>query len=170
MALNEKQRWALECFFPGLVAKLEALGPGEFEPMLPVFKPRGEGIGSADLRVTYFIEGADRMYVELHIQLKLDPDSAPFDPKDGVIDLSQWSRSYYALGYQKRQGSRVFAFDFNKVRHVHMQPDVKEHVPVDETDPDTCDMDPRTFVDMVAKYRGDGVYPVTRLLKKRKKL
>lgn len=174
MPLDPRQQWALECFFPGLIQKLEALGPGRFEPQKPTTRPRGSGFGQVDLRVRYFLE--DTMYLELHVHLKLGAGKTPLKP--GMVtsvELKDWSRLYYTLSYQKQrgvnqQGQRLFACDFNKDgRHVHMLPDISEHVHVDETDPDTSDIDPRLFVDLIARYRQDKIYPVQRVARKRNK-
>lgn len=109
------------------------------------------------------------MYVELFVTLKLDPNKAPMAFGAASADLNDWTRSYYSFAYQKRQGDRVFACDFTKDqgRHVHMLPRIKEHVSVDETDPSTFDIDPRLFVELIAKYRLDkNCYPVKRVARK----
>lgn len=170
MGLEQRQKWALECFFPGLIEKLQALGAGEFERQPPAFRPRGEGIGFADLRVRYYLEGKPAMYVELFVQLKLKADRTPLCPSTPKVDLGDWDRKYYALSYKQKLGDRVFAFDYSsRGRHVHMRPDVTEHIPVDEVDPDSTDFDPRDFVDLVARFRNESIYPLKRGKKKRNK-
>jgi hypothetical protein len=166
MGLEQRQRWALECFFPGLIEKLEALGAGLFEAQPPTFRPLGNGIGFADLRVRYYLDGAPAMYVELYVQLKLKAGRSPLDPRIPKVELGDWDRTYYALSYKRKLGDRVFAFDFgSRGRHVHMRPDIAKHIPVDEVDPDSTDFDPRAFVDLLSKFRNDSLYP----LKRRKK-
>lgn len=174
MPLDPTQRAAFDCFYPGLIAKLEALdkGAGKFDARPPAFRPRlhngVDGIGYADLRTNYFIANSE-MFVEIVVQLRLNDGEVPLT-KGGLVDLPKWKPTYYSLGYQKKLGDRVFAFELDSHGpHVHMKPNIKEHVPVDETAPNTFGMDPRDFVDLVAKYRNDKIYPVKRLTTKRKK-
>jgi hypothetical protein len=161
VALDGRQRLALQRFLPGLIEKVEGLGTGSFDSQPPNFHPRGTGIGFAELRVRYTL--TDGMRVDINVQFKLKLTEPAHDPAASHVDLSRWTTCHYSLGYGPKQQESLFRFDLDKYGpHVHMEPRIKEHVPVADVTPNTNCLDPRVFVDMVAKYRLDGTYPVKR--------
>ncbi|MEO7038015.1 MAG: hypothetical protein ABI548_28870 [Polyangiaceae bacterium] len=169
MPLDPKQRWALDCFYPGLVVSTEQLGVESFEAKTLVIHPRGEGIGLIQMELKCALK--DKMQLAVVMQLKRKPGLPGFDPQLTSTDLTEWLYPYYSLDYSRRLSDATFRFDLdrNGPAHVHIKPNVKDHWPADQTTPDTRGMDPRAFVAMVAKFRRDKIYPVTRVIPKRKK-
>lgn len=167
MPLDPKQQRYLDRFFPGLIAAIEKLGPGEFEPRPPTFKTRGNGIRHIELNVFYQL--TDGWTLELLTSSGLKAGRTPYDPATALpVKLEEWERTYYRLDYRDLKGS-AFRVDFTPSskwgRHVHMLPDL-EHTHAADADPDTTDLDPRVFVEWVARYRQDGnFYP---LMKKKR--
>lgn len=163
MPLDPKQEKLLGRFFPGLIEAIRTLGQGDFEPKLPSIRPKGDdGIGAVnDLNATYFL--SDGFVVEIRTSSRLKPGAPPYVPSDAPVDLSKWERTYYSLGYGPSLEKRVFAIDFDRHggRHVHMLPDLSLHVAITAVIPNTFDLDPRDFVEMVRQYREKNIYPLT---------
>jgi hypothetical protein len=161
MPLDPKQEKLLNRFFPGLVAAVRALGAGDFAIKCPSIKPKGNGIRAVEnLQASYTL--TDGFALEMRVSLRVRDADKPYVPSDAPVDLHLWERTYYCLGYGKAQSDHCFRFDLDALsgRHVHMQPNMKAHVPAAQADPDTSDLDPRDFVAMVRAYRESGAYPV----------
>jgi hypothetical protein len=166
MPLHPKQQRYLDRYFPGLISAIEKLGPGEFDARPPAFKTRGNGIRYIELNVCYHL--ADGWIVELLTSSALRAGGTPYDPATELpVKLEEWERTYYRLDYRNLQNS-AFRVDFTPSskwgRHVHMLPDLK-HTLAADADPDTTDLDPRVFVEWVARYRHDEdgtYYPLTK--------
>jgi hypothetical protein len=104
MALDPKQARYLERFFPGLIAAVGDLAPGEFEPEPPKLRAMREGLGGIGLHLTYALSDDHVVQIKLDLQLKRGlPTYVPplaLEP----IDLANWERNYYSLHYGKRLG------------------------------------------------------------------
>src|SRR5206468_6057850 len=80
----------------------------------------------------------------------------------------KWARFHYSYHYGPAaydETKPFFRIDLDDVHsyHVHMPPDTTLHVPCDQVDPDTKDIEPVRFVQMVAEFRSNGgASPFTR--------
>ena len=129
------------------------------------------GLRGVGLHVTYGLE--DGSLIAIKISSRLRAGQAAYVVKDASdltpVDLSQWDRIHYALHYGKTDAYEkvgvepecFFRFDLQDgVHHVHIQPNTKLHIVAADVVENVTNMDPRKFVELVAKYRRDGVYPV----------
>lgn len=159
---NQKRHWAR--VYPGLVEATEALGPGDFEAQLPQVHTLGRGIFMLELRLTYLLGNKPkRKKVEVWISIRLKDGIPPYVPNEQPFDLSHWRRVYYRMAYGAELGDSAFRFDLTKTagHHVHMKPNLKDHVSCADVEPDVTNLDPFVFIEMVRKYRADKKnYPV----------
>lgn len=167
MPLDPKQERYLARFFPGLVAAIEGLVPGEqvdFEPRpIPKIKTAGSGIRYIELNL--YATLPDGFVLDLRTSSELKPNCAPYEPSESPVVLAEWQRTYYSLDYRPDQKHSVFrlCFTAGQGRHVHMLPDLEEHIEIWKVQPNTYDLDPRVFVQWVSEYRKSGTYPLTRV-------
>lgn len=162
MPLGEKQERFLDCFYPGLIAAVKALGPGDFEDGgIVEIKPAADGIRSAQFGCAY----RTGMYlVDIQVRLRLKDGRPPWAPPTAVC-LADWVPVYYRLHYGRpnAEPDTLFRFDLHGGGpHVHINPDPKLHVPAADADPNTTNMDPREFVAMVNRFRSTKRYPIKR--------
>ena len=158
MPINPKQERYLELFFPGLVAALRELGPGDFDALMPSLRPMGDGIRGIGLAAVYNLDDGDRVNIRMSLRLR---DGVPPYVPGTPIDPALWERIHYAMGYGPSLDDRTIGIDLDDVsgHHVHLQ-GIHEHIRCDNVTPDVTNIDPRRFVDMVANYRTNGIYPV----------
>ncbi|MBK9262701.1 MAG: hypothetical protein IPM54_23225 [Polyangiaceae bacterium] len=167
MALDQKQYRYWERFFPGLIAAVEQLGPGEFNSGQLRTRPSGshnDAIAGIWLRLIFSLKDGHDLKIE--IQLNARHGTPPYMPEsEAQVDLCNWQRKHYALHYGVQLGDAIFRFDLDQFgHHVHILPNVGEHVSCDRVTPNVKDIDPREFIRMVAAYRNDGTYPVRKKL------
>lgn len=159
MPLDAVQERFLGRFFPELVARIEALGPGEFSKHLCHRQAKGAGIRGIRFNLEYIFD--DSSELRIRIALELRRGIQPYVPGADRVRLKDWSPSSYSMHYGPPGGTH-FRNDLDAVRghHVHIPPD--EHVPAADVRPDVIDIDPREFVELVAQFRTTGQRPINR--------
>ena len=162
MTLAPKQARYLQRFFPGLIAEVEKLAPGEFVPELPKPRAMGQGLGGIELHLTYLLNDNHDIQIRVDLQLKRGQPAYVLPLELEPVDLTRWERNYYRLHYGKHLGDCIFRFDLDvsSGHHVHMISDPKVHVASNLVEPDVRNLDPRKFIQMVAAYRSQGTYPI----------
>lgn len=163
MPIDPKQERYVQRFFPGLIDAIRALGDGDFEPALPKLNCSGpSAIRGIALTLKYKFD--DRLELEIRVQLRLLAGKTPYEPSEAPVDLRDWETYRYALNYGPSFAPCYFRFDRDAISgdHVHMEPTPNDHVPAEKVEPNTSDMDPRAFVELVAQYRRDSIYPLRR--------
>lgn len=118
-----------------------------------------------DVQLNLKFTMTDGTAVEIRTHSRVCAGEKLLDPNvDDPVDLSKWERYRYSLHHGSSFTNCLFRFDLDLSHgyHVHMRPNTDIHVPANDVDPDTRNMDPRDFVRIVAKFRRDKSYPVTR--------
>ena len=168
MALDPRQRRFCDVFAPGLIERIETLGPGDFEPDGPELDCVGlDAVEGVALKLRYTM--TDGMSVEIRSRWWLRPGCSPYVPHTRKLKPAEWDRYSYGMHYGHSFLKVVFRIDLdsNNGHHVHMRPNTDTHVPAESVEPDTRDMDAHRFIEMVAKYRRDKVYPLKTKRKRR---
>jgi hypothetical protein len=158
---DEISRRIAEFFYRGLVDYVSGLGPGRFDDDHYIGDFRKNSVtGLVEwsqfvIRYVVFGENGNDTLVRIHSQFRRTPQGwerfhyahhcgpTPLDHKDTHfrIDLSKREKSAY---------------------HVHHRHYPGDHIPCSKVDPDTRDIDPFVFVDLVRKFLATGVIPLQR--------
>lgn len=161
MALHPLQQRFHDRFFPGLIEAIQGLGAGEFEANTPKLKCVGtDKIRAVTMRLRYVLPTG--LAVEIRTSARLKDGRPLYDPKIDVFNPAHWERYSYSLHLGRSFTDCVFRFDLDDDSgyHVHIKPNTDDHVPASLVEPDTSNMAPLRFVQIVARYLSDHVYPV----------
>lgn len=161
MALDEE---FFECFYPGLLAGVSALGAGSFEAKTVDRRPDKLGVRAIVFDFRYRLAARPASFlIHVTVRLRRRDGDVPWNPWDPT-QPTDWQNIYYCLHYGCPTGEEtIFRFDRDQTgHHVHIRPNPnqKPHLPAKDAIPDTTDMDPRKFVAMVSEFRRTNVYPI----------
>jgi hypothetical protein len=140
----------VERWHGGLWEEFAKLGPGQVmqDPELPIAKVRESGTDICWARFAFrYVLETDGALVRIASSFRCDNGT--------------WSRFHYSYHYGPAKYDETkpfFRIDLDDVHgyHVHMPPDTAEHVPSEEVVPETKDIEPVRFVQLVAEYRTNG--------------
>jgi hypothetical protein len=169
LALNPAQQRYSDRFWPGVIERISSLGAGEFEPQSPRTQGPGlDAINFVSIQLKYALE--DKMVVDMRSRWRLRDGRPPYVPKPGgpPPNLSDWERVGYSFHYGVSFTEVKFRIDLDDANsyHVHIPPNTDRHTPAELVEPDTKDIDPIAFLEMVAAFRGRGIYPLQRKTKR----
>jgi hypothetical protein len=130
------------------------------EPKLDVL-PNG-GVTGCGVRLEYKLASGARLEFRSSWTL-LKPLFFPRD-KGKPINPDDWERFSYAFHFESAPMKIQFRIDLDSISsyHVHVLPNTAAHMPAHLFEPDTTDISPLTFVEIVAQYLSNGVYPLKR--------
>jgi hypothetical protein len=168
MATSARQRdQFIDRFMPGFRRRLKEIGAGRLtfdeEPEFDRL-PDSDYISSLWVSFTYtFNEGGS---VEVTCGWRLAPGKQIKVPRDSgkPINPEDWVRDTYAFHCNGRDGKGAFRIDLDaKSRyHAHMPPKMHEHIDAGVVTPNTRNIDPLVFLELVQKCLSDRVCPLSR--------
>lgn len=151
MSSSPKHHRLLEKVYPGIIAKLESLGPGKFlddNPPYRILTWAGESLTAFSVTLKYGFD--DGMLVRI-------VDSLEF-----LADKECWRSFHHAYHCGPSHidiKAFYFRIDLDELHsyHVHLQGYMHKgddpHIPASLLDPDTRNINPLQFLDLVHKYR-----------------
>ena len=134
--------------YPGVLARLEGMGPGEY-----VF----DGQSRKGVKGTQVVEcmlAVRWAFSDMPLMVRMASSFRQRTP--GLLD----DRFHYAFhcGPSKNDvKDTYFRIDLDRTQapHVHLAPNIEDHIPVENVDPDVVDIQPAAFLDLVEKFRND---------------
>ncbi len=156
MSETNRSEYFFDLVYPGLLDSLRALGGLFVSGPSHSLGTRGDALNRIELKVKWECDDSNQVTIRVTNRLKVGVSEDTFN-------LGQWTRSFYSYDYSQKLNSTHFRIDLDShSEHVHLLPNLKDHVPVANVDPDVRDIDPRQFVEMVATFRSTKVYPLSR--------
>lgn len=156
MALDPKAQKLLEAVYPGLIAKLQTLGPGKFLDDYPAYRINGsrqDSVTDFSANVRYGFD--DSMLVRIS-------DSLEFINGNWI----SYHHAYHCGPDHRDIKNYYFRIDLDEMhdRHVHLKNAFYNgndpHIPVSLIEPSVLGINPYQFLDLVHKFRSTKRLPL----------